>query len=175
MKIYAVIPAYNEQKYISRLLLDLEGQSAKPDKVIVADASDDDKTRREARKYKRKLDLSIIKGGLPAESRNKGAKLATADAIVFFFDADVSIEKDFIVNGYLTGSKPSLTLRADLRVDRGLVVKFTNVDFETTKELFGKLVNPQSYSAVVLIRRVGRRTEYLLIKGEESQNTENKH
>lgn len=86
-----------------------------------------------------------------------------------------SVEKDFVIKGYLTENRPSLTLKADLRVNKGLIVKFTNIDFETTKELFGELINPQSYSAVVLIRRVGRRTEYIFIKGDETQNTESKH
>jgi hypothetical protein len=75
----------------------------------------------------------------------------------------------------MKGARPELTLNADLRVDEGLIVKFTNIDFETTKELFGKLINPQSYSAVVLIRRVNRGTEFLLIRADESQNATSQH
>lgn len=86
-----IIPAYNEEKYLPKLLDSIEKQTYKNYEVIVADANSKDKTKQIAKKY----GCKIVKGGLPAVGRNKGAKAAKGE-ILLFLDADSKIEKDFI-------------------------------------------------------------------------------
>lgn len=78
----------------------------------------------------------------------------------------IPVEKDFVVEGF---SKDSLTLslKVDLRADKGLIINFTNGKLEDDKEIFSQLINSQSYSAVILICMTGERIEYFLIKTEE--------
>lgn len=85
-----VIPTYNEENYIVDTLFSVIDQSGtKGVKIIIADANSTDKTVEYCKRIKEdfKLNLEIIKGGLPAVGRNNGAKLATTPYILFL-DAD---------------------------------------------------------------------------------------
>ncbi len=88
-----IIPAWNEEKYLPKLLQCIKKQSYKNYEIIVADAKSTDKTRQIAKKY----GCRIVKGGVPAVGRNNGAKVAKGD-ILLFLDADCLIEKDFLEN-----------------------------------------------------------------------------
>ncbi len=91
-----VIPCLNEQRYISTVLDDLSAQTVKPTWVFVADAGSKDGTVGEIRKRQKRLNVEVVQGGLPAKGRNAGARACPKDSIIFFLDADVSIDKKFI-------------------------------------------------------------------------------
>jgi len=86
-----IIPTLNEEKYLPKLLDCINKQTYKDYEIIVADANSEDKTVRLAKKY----GCRIVKGGLPGISRNKGAKAAKGD-ILLFLDADSAIEPKFL-------------------------------------------------------------------------------
>src|SRR3989338_6888236 len=86
-----IIPTYNEEKYLPKLLDCIKKQTYKDYEVIVADANSKDKTRQIAKKY----GCKIVKGGMPGVGRNNGAKAAKG-GILLFLDADSLIEGDFI-------------------------------------------------------------------------------
>ena len=86
-----IIPTFNEEKYLPKLLDCIKAQTYKNYEVIVSDANSKDKTRKIAKKYK----CRIAKGGLPAVGRNNGAKTAKGD-ILLFLDADVKFDKNFL-------------------------------------------------------------------------------
>ena len=86
-----IIPAYNEEKYLPRLLRCIKEQTYKDYEIIIADANSTDKTRQIAKKY----GCKIAKGGLPAVGRNNGAKIAKGD-ILLFLDADAKFNKNFL-------------------------------------------------------------------------------
>ena len=88
-----VIPTYNEERYLPKLLNCLKRQTYKDYEIIVADAGSKDKTKQIAKKY----GCKIVKGGMPAVGRNNGAKYAKGD-ILLFLDADVQLEKNFLKN-----------------------------------------------------------------------------
>jgi len=88
-----IIPSFNEEKYLPKLLDCIKKQTYKNYEIIVADANSKDKTKSIARKY----GCKIVKGGLPAVGRNKGAKIAKGN-ILLFLDADVQFAKDFLKN-----------------------------------------------------------------------------
>lgn len=89
-----IIPALNEAKNLPKLLESIKRQTYKDYEIIVVDAGSQDKTIEIARKHWCK----IAKGSLhPGASRNKGAKKAKGD-ILLFLDADCTIEENFLEN-----------------------------------------------------------------------------
>ena len=88
-----IIPTWNEEKYLPRLLDCIRNQTYKNYEIIVADANSKDNTRKIAKKF----GCRITNGGLPAVGRNNGAKIAKGYFLIFI-DADVQIENDFLEN-----------------------------------------------------------------------------
>ena len=84
-----IIPALNEEKYLSLLLEKIKEQNFKDYEVIVADADSLDKTAKIAEDFRCK----IVKGGLPSKGRNEGAEIARGD-LFLFIDADSKILSD---------------------------------------------------------------------------------
>lgn len=88
-----IIPAKNEEQLIGQLLdsicrQDYEHLRRTP--VILADAASTDRTIEVALGYSDRLPVRVIRGGLPAEGRNNGARLATSRYLLFL-DADVEL------------------------------------------------------------------------------------
>ena len=88
-----IIPSFNEEKYLPKLLNCIKNQTYKDYEIIVADAGSTDNTRNIAKKFGCKL----AKGGMPAVGRNNGAKIAKG-GILLFLDADSLIDKNFLKN-----------------------------------------------------------------------------
>lgn len=87
-----VIPTYNEEKYLPRLLQSIRLQSFADYEIIVADNNSTDATVAISKQY----GAIITSGGLPGKGRNEGAKIAQGN-ILLFLDADVILqEKDFL-------------------------------------------------------------------------------
>jgi len=82
-----------------------------------------------------------------------------------FINANIPVKRDFVVEGFL-GNSPALKLKIDLMVGNGFIIDFTDKGLEDEKGSFSQLITSQGYSAVVLIRIVEKRIEYLLIKAE---------
>lgn len=91
MFVSVIIPTYNEEKYLPRLLRALKKQTYSGFEVIVSDAHSADKTRKIAESF----DATVVDGGLPSVGRNRGAAAAQGD-FYFFFDADIIIPAAFI-------------------------------------------------------------------------------
>lgn len=79
-----VIPTYNEENFLSKLLRSIKRQTYRNKEVIVADANSKDKTREIAEFY----GARVVRGGSVAIGRNNGAEHAKGD-IILFLDADV--------------------------------------------------------------------------------------
>lgn len=90
-KISIIIPTFNEEKYLPKLLDCLKNQTFKNFEVIIADANSTDKTLEIAKKFK----CNVTKGGLPAEGRNNGAKIAQGD-LLLFIDSDITFDNNFL-------------------------------------------------------------------------------
>ena len=86
-----IIPAWNEEKFLPRLLECIKSQTYDNYEVIVADAGSTDKTKSIAEK----AGCKVVKGGMPGPGRNNGAKAAKGELLIFL-DADCTIEKDFL-------------------------------------------------------------------------------
>jgi glycosyltransferase involved in cell wall biosynthesis len=86
-----IIPTLNEEDFLPRLLKSIQKQDFKDEEVIVADAGSTDKTREIAQQF----GARVIKGGLPATGRNRGARAARGE-LLLFLDADVILPDDFL-------------------------------------------------------------------------------
>lgn len=79
-----VIPTYNEEEYLPRLLASIRSQRFEGYEIIVADAKSTDRTRQVAERFGAK----VVDGGMPGPGRNLGAAAAQGD-LLLFLDADV--------------------------------------------------------------------------------------
>ncbi|EKD32982.1 MAG: glycosyltransferase [uncultured bacterium] len=79
-----IIPAKDEGDTLPKLFELLKLQTVSPYEIIIADANSTDRTREVALSY----GAMVVGGGLPGPGRNKGAKAANGDTLLFF-DADV--------------------------------------------------------------------------------------
>lgn len=93
MKVSVIIPAYNEEKYISKVLESLMNQTVRPDEIIVVDNNCQDKTAAIAKKFGATVITEKKQGITPA--RNKGFDSAKFE-ILARCDADVILPKDWI-------------------------------------------------------------------------------
>ncbi len=115
-----VIPTYNEEKYLPKLLTSIENQTYKKYEIIVADNNSTDKTRKLAKKF----GCKIVEGGLPGVGRNNGARKAKGQYLLFL-DADVLIPRDFLElafnefqNRYLEIATCSIVPLSDKAIDK---------------------------------------------------------
>ena len=92
-KISVVIPALNEEKYISYCLTSLLNQTIKAHEIIVADGESKDQTVSIAQQMGAKV-LKVIKGNVTI-ARNRGAKMAQGNIIVCA-DADTIYNPDHL-------------------------------------------------------------------------------
>lgn len=95
-----IIPTLNEEKNLSDLLLTLQKQTNTNFEVIVSDSHSADNTKNVAESFKKKLQyLSFFQQTFKNVSmaRNFGASQAKGEYIIFF-DADVSVENNFLNN-----------------------------------------------------------------------------
>ncbi len=86
-----VIPTKNEEHFLPSLLESIRSQDCQPREIIVADAGSTDKTRQVALKY----NCKVIDGGPVAQGRNRGARQAISD-VILFLDADVQLPPGFL-------------------------------------------------------------------------------
>src|SRR6202140_363559 len=88
-----VIPAKNEAKLIPRLLTSLTNQDyskMSSTRVLVADANSTDGTPEIVRSFSDRLNVSVIRGGMPSVGRNQGAAQADTPYLLFL-DADIEL------------------------------------------------------------------------------------
>ena len=99
MKTSIIIPVYNEEKTITNCLKSLLSQSYKDFEIIIVDDGSTDDTLAKVDKIKGSKVTKIIyqEHQGPALARNKGAKEASGQILVFV-DADMEFEKNFLQN-----------------------------------------------------------------------------
>src|SRR5438309_5896827 len=94
-----VIPAKNEAKLIPRLLTSLTNQDyskMSSTRVLVADANSTDGTPEIVMSFRDRLNVSVIRGGMPSVGRNQGA--AQADSrFLLFLDADIELAETVLL------------------------------------------------------------------------------
>ena len=145
-----IIPTKNEEEYLPKLLGSIKKQTFKDYEVIVADNNSKDKTKKIAKKYKCK----IVRGGLPGKARNRGAKAATGD-ILLFLDADTELKtKDFLSKAIKEFEKRKLDLAAPLMYLKGNKLDKLYFDFwNRLTELFQYSLTPFAGGWCIFIKK----------------------
>ena len=87
-----IIPTYNEEEYLPKLLASIAEQTFRDFEIVVADANSTDRTVGIAKT----AGCRVVEGGLPSVGRNNGAKVARG-SIFIFFDADVILPDEWFV------------------------------------------------------------------------------
>ncbi len=93
MKLSIIIPTYNEEDYLPRLLRSIKEQNYEDYEVIIADNNSLDKTVDIAKEY----NCKVVQGGLPAVGRNNGAKVANGE-ILIFLDSDLMLTRNYLTD-----------------------------------------------------------------------------
>ena len=95
-QISIVIPTYNEEGYIKRLLESIAKQTVQPYEVIIVDSFSQDKTCRDIANFVGRLPLTCMSVGRGIGlARNVGAHAATGD-VLLFLDSDVELQPNFL-------------------------------------------------------------------------------
>jgi glycosyltransferase involved in cell wall biosynthesis len=95
-QISIVIPTYNEEGYIGRLLESIARQTVQPKEVIIVDSFSKDRTYSDIKKYISTLPLTCISVGRGIGlARNIGGMAATGD-VLLFLDSDVELQPTFL-------------------------------------------------------------------------------
>lgn len=144
-----IIPTFNEERFLPRLLTSLKSQTVSPKEIIVADAFSVDKTRPIAKLF----GCKIVDGGMPAKARNNGAKHARG-SILLFLDADVALPPRFLEqtiaemeNKKLDIASCFVTPLSSLRVDK-ILHSFANNYMKFTQNFY-----PHIPGCCIFVRR----------------------
>ena len=92
MKISIIIPTYNEEEYLPKLLESIKNQEFQDYEVIVADANSNDKTKGNRRDP---YGCKVVDGGIPAIGRNRGVNVAQGEYLLFL-DSDVILTAGYL-------------------------------------------------------------------------------
>ena len=96
MKISAVIPVYNAEKYLDRLLTSIQQQTYNNYEVIIVNDGSTDNSLQVINKYKNlKMRCITIENSGPGVARKEGFKIATGD-LLFFIDSDDFLPSKFV-------------------------------------------------------------------------------
>jgi glycosyltransferase involved in cell wall biosynthesis len=92
-----IIPTLNEEKFLPKLLQDLQHQKYRHFETIVVDGNSEDKTVSIARSFLKQIPIRIseVKKRHVSYQRNYGAALATGHFLIFL-DADTRVNSTFL-------------------------------------------------------------------------------
>jgi cellulose synthase/poly-beta-1,6-N-acetylglucosamine synthase-like glycosyltransferase len=135
-----IIPAYNAEGTIARCLTALTGQSYPNDsyEVLVVDDGSADKTGSIAQSYSVNYIRQENQG--PAAARNRGARAARGD-IILFTDADCVPDKDWLREMLKPFKQPEVVAVKGAYGNRqkSLTARFAQLEFEERFELLRKV------------------------------------
>jgi GT2 family glycosyltransferase len=149
MNLSVVIPTWNEEAWLPRLLQNIRASSEGVD-IIVADNNSTDATRSLAGAF----GARIVRGGLPAAGRNSGARAAHGDTLLFL-DADTVVPSETLSEAFEALEKQHV-VGVHARIYPMTADQFIRACYRTMHWYFSalnRLGYPQGVGSFVLVRR----------------------
>lgn len=162
-KISIIIPTLNEEHFIRGILSDLHKQTYKPYEIVVVDGKSTDKTANIIQQFP---DVRYVQmDPNPASQRDKGAKLARGDILVFF-DADTRIAPLFLEGVLKAFSSSSIAVACPRYVPIEKNISGTIV-YSLFNEIFYLVqkILPSGAGSCIIVRR----KTYMELGGFESR------
>lgn len=151
-----IVPTLNEEEDLPVLLASIEAQSFTDYEIIVADAGSKDRTVQIARK----AGAQVVPGGMPGPGRNRGAEAARGE-LLFFFDADVDLPRDFLAKAVAEMDARMLDLatcefrpKSDLKLDE-IMFRFANLSVKMNQDINPRAAGFCIFITARLFRRIG--------------------
>lgn len=152
-----VIPAYNEESFLPRLLASIKAQDFKDYEIIVADNHSTDRTRAIAEEN----GARVVTGGIPAVGRNRGAEAALGETILFL-DADTVVPEGFIAKLLTRFEKDFVDICVPWikPIDSAKPIYSTIFQFSNTFFKLMEAIQPQGLGVCIMVttrlhRRIG--------------------
>lgn len=149
MKVSIIIPTFNEEKYLPKLLDCLVSQTFRDFEIIVADADSNDDTVTIAKAN----GALVVPGGMPGVGRNRGAEYANGEYL-FFLDSDIQVRQDFLEQAVAELDDRNIEIAtceaeplSDLKIDK-IIHKFANIFIKLYKDS-----NPRVPGYCILIKK----------------------
>jgi len=135
-----IVPTYNEEEHIERLLVNLKPQLREGDEIVVVDSHSRDRTADIAKKHGARVVLRPKQGN--GIARTEGAKAAKND-IVVFVDADCITADDFAHRIRTHFSSPEIVAAGglDLYSSDSTISKFTYDTYSRIVFYFARLMH----------------------------------
>lgn len=146
MRVSLIVPAYNEEKKISKTLESLSKQSYKDFELLVIDNNSTDKTSEIAHKFTKNVHLEKTKGYIHAA--NTGAHKAKGELITFC-DADSIYPTDWLskIVAVFDKNKNAVAVYGTCSTyDAGFIMNFLNYYFYTLFLIISKLFGVENTS-----------------------------
>lgn len=126
--INCVIPVYNGEKYLSRAIESILGQTYRPVEIIVVDDGSIDNTSEVAKRYPLPVHYHYQTHSGPAAARNRGIELAQG-SLFAFLDAD-----DLWVENKLKLQLAALSAQPDLDMVFGQAQQFHSPELDESEK-----------------------------------------
>jgi glycosyltransferase involved in cell wall biosynthesis len=142
-----IIPAFNEEAYLPRLLASINAQDYGDHEIIVADNGSRDRTRSIARNE----GARVVPGGIPAVGRNRGAEAARGEYLLFL-DADTVLPDNFLGKIMARFEKEYIDICVPwIRpIDGGELIHRTIYRFSNTYFKLMEAIQPQGLGVCIL-------------------------
>jgi glycosyltransferase involved in cell wall biosynthesis len=150
-----IIPTYNEEAFLPRLLKSIRAQDYTDYEIIVADNNSRDRTRAIAREH----GARVVTGGIPAIGRNRGAEAALGEYLLFL-DADTLLPEGFISGMIARMDKDFVDICIPWvrPIDGNSSIYATIFQFSNTFFKLMESIQPQGLGICILVtRRLHRR------------------
>ncbi|MDY6935407.1 MAG: glycosyltransferase [Spirochaetota bacterium] len=146
-----IIPTFNEEKYLPRLLHSIKSQDYKNYEIIISDANSEDNTKQVAKKNRCKFVSSKRRN--PGHQRNNGAQKAKGD-VLLFIDADAILPKNFLSTIMTEFTKKELDIAGFYFIfnSKKIIYKIYSFCF-TVLCSFAQYVKPISIGAGILVKK----------------------
>ena len=146
-----IIPTRNEEHYLPFLLDSITSKNSEftDYEIIIADGNSQDRTREIARNSACK----VVLGGLPAQGRNAGAKIAKGE-LFLFLDADVVLPPGFFSHIFSEFQKKKLSIASFPLFPKGKTIDSFFFSLYNSLAMISQNFLPYASQAILIEKKI---------------------